>query len=397
MSLDLERALTDMAGSVHDDELAERMNGRVYRMVAQVRRRRVARTTATGAVGVGAAAALAVGAVHLAERDEGPAPVASEGTETAWPGCGDPVPAATEAQDLVLAAQVPGTVSYGEPVPLVLTLTDAMSMSVDDYSDVDVAVAQDGVVVATARVDPVAFGLTLGTDATESAVTVTACGGDTPLGDGDYTLVAGVRLGLGDGTSRSAISAAAPFAISGETAGIFGDPAAREAGLADLLAGAARSTADFPTCGSAVPPDADAPVTIELALTDTAYYPGSAFSAPVAVHPTSELPTGARLTADDPVLVLTRDGVVVGRAAPGDQSLPIDLAADGNGLVAAAAELTLCSLPGADAPETALPTGKYQAYAAFTLTVDDPALDAKQGGPWEPVVVRSAPLEITLW
>ena len=46
---------------------------------------------------------------------------------------------------------------------------------------------------------------------------------------------------------------------------------------------------------------------------------------------------------------------------------------------------------------TALPTGKYQAYAAFTLTVDDPALDAKQGGPWEPVVVRSAPVEITLW
>ncbi len=409
MSLDLEHALRDMARSVHDDDLAERMNGQVYRMVAQVRRRRAARTTATGVVGLSAAAAVVVGGAHLAEGDgDRTAPVATDAPDAAWPACGDPAPAATEAQDLVLAAQIPGAAPYGDPVPLRLNLTNLMSMSVTSYSDVNVAVAQDGVVVGTAQVAPVAFGLTPGTDATETGVAVTACGGDSPLGDGDYTLVAGVRLDLADGTTRAAISAAAPFTISvadegkGDAADTAAqdpaahDPAARAAMLTDLLDNAARSAADFPVCGSAVPPDADAPVALELALPDSAYDAGATFSTPVTVRATTALSADARLTADEPVVVLTRDGVVVGRAAPGGDAPEIALGADGAGAVDAVAQFALCSLPGADAAAASLPVGDYQAYAAFTLTVDDPALDIKQSAPWEPVVVRSAPVEVTL-
>lgn len=74
MNNDLEQALAQMAHSVQDDGTPDRIHGQVRHMVGRIRRRRAARHTATGVVGVGAVAAIAVGGVQLVDdRDDGAA------------------------------------------------------------------------------------------------------------------------------------------------------------------------------------------------------------------------------------------------------------------------------------------------------------------------------------
>ncbi len=412
MSLDLENALAELAYSVHDDALAERMNGRVYRMVAQVRRRRAARQTATGVASIGAAAAVVVGGMQLAGQGDGSSPIGTqEPTEPTtsgapaprpadWPVCGDPAPAATTAADLQLLP-LDGTperlsVAYGNPVPVPFVLANLKSMSVSAYSPAQIAVVQDGVVVGTTEADPVALGLAPGADATQPEVVITSCGGDTPLGDGDYTVVAGLGLLLADGRTATVVSPPVAFAITGESDGVLGTDAEREAALADLLASAARSTTDFPVCGSAVPPDEPTPITPTLTLEEREYMPGEAFSVPVAVQAGPDLPGTAQGTANHPVIVLARDGVVVASPLATQEAIPIDLDADGTAVIPAAAELALCSLPGSDAGNGILPAGTYQAYAVFTLAISAPSADGRSEVPWEPVVARSGPVDLVL-
>ncbi|HEY3436218.1 MAG TPA: hypothetical protein VGK35_00905, partial [Actinotalea sp.] len=74
MTVDLEQSLAELAGSVHDDGTADRMNGQVRSMVTRIRRRRATRHAVTGAVGVGAAAAVTFGGLQLARPDRVPQP-----------------------------------------------------------------------------------------------------------------------------------------------------------------------------------------------------------------------------------------------------------------------------------------------------------------------------------
>ena len=397
MSIDLERSLDELARSVHDDALAERMNGQVYRMVSQIKRRRAARYTGTSVIGMSAAAAVVVGGVQLADRGEGSRPVATQPPSPApTEACDGPAPTPTDTPDLVLQATVPDTVAYGEPVQLQLFLVNVLSMSVAGYPPVDVAVLQDGVVVGTAQLDPVAFGLTDGVDPSQSEVTVTPCVGDSPLLPGEYALVATARLDLSDGTTRTAVSDAVPFRITGSDQTPLDQQTAGLDAVDEIVATADERADEFGVCGSVVPPETDAPVALTLTLEDRVYAAGEAFAAPVTVVASDAVPEDAQLTANHPQIVLTRGGVVVGGAATED-ALPIELGPDGTGTLRAPAAVLICSLPGADAPsETPLPAGTYQAYATFTLTVAEPALDGVEPVPWEPVVVRSRPVDITI-
>lgn len=89
MTLDLRHALDDLARTVHDDAVTDRMTGQVHHMVTRVRRRRAARRTALGAVGAGAAAAVVVGGVQVAER------LRPERVPVATAGPQEPTPSAT--------------------------------------------------------------------------------------------------------------------------------------------------------------------------------------------------------------------------------------------------------------------------------------------------------------
>ncbi len=396
MTIDLERSLGELARSVHDDALVDRLDGQVHRMVTRVRRRRAARQTGTAVLGVGAAAAVAVVGVQAAQQGDRGTPVATSGPDAAWPACGEAAPEATPERDLVLTGTAGPTAAYGAPVPLELFLVNAMSMSVDSYSDARVVVVQHGTVAGTAVADAGDFGLLPGVDPSATAIDVTPCDG-TRLSDGDYAIVATVQLGLADGRTRTATSEPLPFTIEGDpvAADEAFDQAAAEAALADLRAAAVASAEGFGVCGSAVPDEVDAPVELSFTL-DALERADGVIAVPVGVRASDAVPRDARLTAYNPQVVLVVDGVVVGALERSGPGVVIDLAPDGTGTVEARLSSALCSLPGADAGDAVLPGGVYQAYATFTLTIEETGPQAADAIPWEPVVVRSAPVEVTL-
>lgn len=421
MTIDLESSLEQLARSVHDDEVATRMNGQVHRMVAQIRRRRAARYTATGVVSVGAVAAVAVGALQLADP-EAPAPVApatedSDGDlsydVTGLEGryvCGEVAPEPPEAPDdaLVLEGRVAPAVAYGDPAPLELTLINIFSMSVASSSLVDVVVLSDGVVVGTSSVDPLALGLIPGTDpAGESAATIAACGSDTPLGGGEYQVVASITLGLADGTSRTVATEPMPFTIganpldaiteaSGEAAGAQG-----LAAVAEIVASAGQRADPFGVCGSIVPSPDDPPLALELDLasgTGLTYGPGSVIEAEVTMTTRRSRSVIGNVPTVGALIVLTREGVVVGRGQwdPEDVDV-VDLGPDDTLTVPGSGQVLLCGLPGADAPTVDLPSGAYQAYAVLDVMLKEVT---ESGGEarsvTQTVTVRSQPVDVVV-
>lgn len=398
MSIDLERSLDELARSVHDVALAERMNGQVYRMVAQIKRRRAARYTGTSVIGMSAAAAVMVGGMQLAQPDDRVAPPATDGPDSAWPGCGaTSVPDPSDAPDatFVLTGQAGPVVPYGEDVPVGLTLMSANAQTFTVGSTVQLLVLADGVVVGTAERDAAELGVDDGVDpAVGAAVAVVACAGDTPLNGGDYQMVATVTVTLNDGTVRAVVSDPLPFAIGPNPLEV---DAAGQAAVADIVDSAGERADEFGVCGSVVPPAVDAPVTLELVLEERVYAADEPVSPALLFRATDALPDGAQLSANHPTVVLTRDDVIVATLPMGDDPVPLTLGPDATGVVPATGSFSLCSLPGADAPsETPLPAGTYQAYAVTTLEVHETALDGSQLVPWEPVLVRSEPVDFTL-
>jgi len=129
MNVDLETSLDQLARSVHDDAVAERMTGQVHQMVAQIRRRRAARYTASGLVSMGTVAAVAVVGVQLAGRNATPGPVATQpdATAVAWPGCGDAAPAAPVADEtqMYLEGSAGPEVVAGDDVPVTVRSSTA--------------------------------------------------------------------------------------------------------------------------------------------------------------------------------------------------------------------------------------------------------------------------------
>ncbi|GEN80083.1 hypothetical protein [Actinotalea fermentans] len=113
------------------------------------------------------------------------------------------------------------------------------------------------------------------------------------------------------------------------------------------------------------------------------------------------LPTGGRTSVvaampeTGATVVLTRDGVVVGRGAQlDDTSTPVETTPDAQ-VFYGTGEVLLCSLPGADAPELDLPPGIYQAYAVLPVTLQQVTeADGTTRAVSDTLVLRSQPVDV---
>jgi len=387
MNIDLETSLDQLARSVHDDAVAERMTGQVHQMVAQIRRRRAARYTATGLVSMGTVAAVAVAGVQLAGRDATPGPVATQpdAPAVAWPQCGDAAPevpavtADTPAGPYVEGSAGPEVVAGG-PVPVTLRFVNdgAGAVSLDAATRTPFAVVADGLVVATAGLsgyytDVIEPG---GNRETSGAIDLVACGGDTPLDPGDYQMFAAVTLMLADGP-RDLVAGPWPFTITEAPAS---------------------ATDPFPACGSAVPSGDDPVLAIDLALGERFYASGDLVETVATVRTTNGRTVIGNAPIAGALIVLTRGGVVVGRGDPGTGDVDIlDLAADQTVEVAATGLLSLCGIPQTDAAQDGLPAGTYQAYAVMQVMLQEVTeARGEATSVTELVAVRSNPVDITI-
>lgn len=395
MSIDLERSLTDLARSVHDDAVAERMSGRVRHMVTRIRRRRAARYSATGVIGVGAAAAVVVGGLQLADRYPSTVPPAAT-DQTVPPAavdCGLPVPDPLVTSDgtFTLVGTAGPSAPYGEPVPVALTLISANAQTFSEGETVQIFVLADGVLVGTGRGDSVDLGVVEGVDATPgAAVAVTPCDGDAPLDLGGYELVALVTVELSDGTSRTVTSDRLPFAITDAPA----DDA--EAALQAIIA-AAPVDEPFPACGSLVPAPADDPIlTLGLLLSPEGPYYSGALSTDAILSTTG----GRGVIANAPtsaLIVLTRDGVVVGRGYWESDVDILGIEPGGELSIPAIGQFDLCTIPMVEGPQEPLPGGTYSAYAVLEVALKEVHLsDGSAESRSDLVVVRSDPVEIEI-
>ncbi|MBO1753046.1 hypothetical protein J4G33_14635 [Actinotalea sp. BY-33] len=392
MKIDLEQALNDMARSVQDDAAADRMHGRVRQMVTIVRRRRAARHTAVGMVGVGAAAALAFGGLQLADVavDE-PVPPAAPSERIERFACG------AEVRTTGISVTAPDSLDH-EP-----TVMAGGSLQVDfdvEASDTfqtvgtptyTVALVQDDLVVS----DPVRIeGRAPTADApTLSAnLSVTACGTAAALPRGGYQVVVfeSVEVGeqptvherLRDVSLLNVYGEAVPTPDPDEDAA--GDENFSEEETAALITlnelvsyGNEDPTATFPQCGTTTDSldDGMPPLALEMDLDLSEADAEGAFTGTVMLRTTEGRRVTGTANASGASLVLLRDGVVVGHEwlDPWDL-VEFDLQ-DGE-----AQELpllgarTLCGTGGtAQPPALRLPPGEYEAMAWLEVTVEEVA------------------------
>jgi hypothetical protein len=412
--LDLPRSLADLAASVHDDALTARLTRQVGPMVTRVRRRRAARAGAAAATAVGTVACVAVAAMALGGGGVvGPAPVPPASQAPTAQG-------ADGAVDLTCGAQVAQDdlrphVSGLEITSLRLRDAEAASAEAlgvgvrlrnDDAAPVTgdvpvrVAVVADGAVVATGTLTWHDVALAPGGErGVEEEVTLEACDGSALTPGGAFALAVAVSVPLPGGTAAHLSAGLLPFTVA-ESPG--GATAEQRAAL-DAILDAAPVDAPFGACGTRVPQiPADAPLSLEIDLDDGSgltVTPGGEIEAITVLWAGEGL---RRVVAEVPVdgatVVLARDGVVVGRSAPGGgetAALPVG-ASDPQVMWGSGAAL-LCSLPGADGPALPLPPGTYQAYAVLEVRVtqvvrEDGTTEARD----DVLVVRSEPLDLTV-
>jgi len=430
MSLDLQHTLVDLAGSVHDDALAARLTAQVGPMVGRIRRRRAARATAVGALSAATVAAMAVGVVALANRGGGgllgpatkapqpPAPVVHDGEPLE---CNDALPDAL-VSDTALAVAGETATNTDDGSGLLTTLRWwAPGPEEVTYAEasVDVAIARDGLVVGVASsewpTEPPTEDVTLGSTETgtlggfASALPVTACGGDTPLEAGSYRVVATVTLTARDG--RTWRASAGPWPLTIGPAPVAGDVGAAvdaaaeeaEAAVQEIIAAAPGNTdvVPFGTCGTIVPPvTEDDPLILELDLDSGSgmlYAPGDPIDAVTILDSYRGRTVLANVPDAGATVVLVRDGVVVGRAAPADGGdvMLLETAPDAPNVLHGTGSVELCGLPGADAPDVLLPAGIYQAYAVLPVTLKEVTeADGTARSVSDTIVVRSEPVDV---
>lgn len=426
MSIDLEQSLHDLARSVHDDDAAARMTGQVRHMVVRIRRRRAARHAATGAVGVGAAAAVVVGGLQLASRDPSGVAAATWSAD-AW-GCA-PAPApvtADAAAASALRVEHPAAGVTGSSVEVMATVSaeflypdGAVLLPAGDPEPPAVLLVRDGVVVAEGR--PVRIEESLPVRHIVSLALTGCLDPHEALPAGGYTLVVQqvVELGAGPVTLESRtpleVTATADEARAIETpeptlpptpapspapeeptSGAGGtDQVASAADLEALLAQAPQGT--FPACASAVTSQPDPLLTLDLTVEDRAYAPGEVLAGTIGLSATGGRTVLANVPTHGALLVLTQAGVVVGREyrdtedvtllEAGGEPVPVDLTGS----------MTLCSVPASETGAGGLPPGRYDAVAVMEVMlkeVQGPGGTAEATS--ESVVVMSPPVAVTI-
>lgn len=353
-------------------------------LTARVRRRRAVRTGVTGALGALTVATVAVGATALTDDDRATPPPA--GTEQPPPDgvaapplrCGDAVPLGTlhaEREGLTLAAPelANPTVIPGEKVEVTVGLAydGTTPLDWDTEQRLELAVLQDGVVVATA-VMPFVEAMPAGVYTYEEPVTLSACTPTGRLAAGGYDLIAYVVLANADGSDAIELaSGPVPVTVVAEV-----DEATRlaeaEAALAEVVAAAesARADAAVGACGTRIPVTADPYVGLDIEVS-----PYAGAGEPLDGTGTLAAHDGLTVVGDAPIagvqVVLTRDGVVVGYGGY-DDTFVSRLTIGGEPLeLPAVGDADLCRLPGADGPTLPLPAGSYQAYGLYRVAVAD--------------------------
>ena len=395
MRIDLERALADVAATVHDDVTADRMSGQVWHMVTRVRRRRAVRHTAQGVAGIGAVAVIGVAATSLGGPLRGaevaPATASPDATLPPAPlpalSCGSGVPGATAAP---LALELGGAAGAerGASTTVAATLrnTDGADLELEGWRTFEVVAVADGRVVGTMAGAGSESG-TLPADsvlrpggAAEVTTTTGFASCDDPattLPAGDYTLVGRLLVGVGD-VDVAAVSEPVPVTVTGPEEGA--SELERALTLEALLAAAQETDGPFPVCGTKPWLDDGMPA-LELD-----YVAGAA---DLAV-PATVLPGGVVLKTTEgryavanasPLarVVLLRDGVVVGVPFLDPEDLAdVDLAAGETQPFDLMTTTALCGTgEGGSGEALPLPAGEYTAIAALDLMVKE------IGGPGE--------------
>lgn len=424
MSVDLGRSLHDLALSVHDEAVADRMSGQVRHMVTRIRRRRAARQAATGVVGVGAASAVALGGLQLAGRPDTTAPAWSVGE---W-GCGrDEAGSAQEGGAALVvdhAVAAPAGGDLAVHVGLELTAPEVTSLE----GEPTVTLVRDGAVVSQGRVEVTAESFPPQHDVVLPLESCRAA--DDALPTGSYEVVVRQQVLLGDSRleleerrgllvtetqeeadrvgSTAATAEPGPRTDSAATAApgtvdvVVDDERAQRAALDDVLARAPRGT--FPQCGSAVLSEADPLLSLDLTLEERPYAPGEGVGGPVAVRANGGRTVLANAPLDGARLVLTQAGVVVGGTDLGAQDVGLlELSDPGPTLVTLTGAATVCDVTageggaGGDGPTYGLPPGRYDAFAVMEVGLKevvgpDGVAEAASGT----LVVRSEPVAFTV-
>lgn len=312
-----------------------------------------------------------------------------------------------------MAGETPSVTAYGSDLMTTLRWWAPGKEQVR-YAEarIDLAVARDGLVVGVASSDwpseQVADDVTLGSTETgtvgafASELPVAACGGDTPLDEGEYRVVATITLTAGDGTVWRASTGPWPVTVDPVPATDDGADAGGEAAVAEIIAASPQVSTEQPfgTCGTTVPPiGADEPLSLELDLDDGSgmlYTPGDLVDAVTILLPTDgRTSVIANVPELGATVVLVRDGVVVGRGAPADESpMLLETTTDGQAIYGTG-EVLLCSLPGADAGEIALPAGIYQAYGILPVALKEVTeADGTTRSVSDTLVLRSQPVDV---
>lgn len=367
MRIDLERALHDVASSVHDDATADRMAGQVRHMVTRVRRRRAARHTANGLVGVGAAAAIAVTTTQILRYDGAGDRVAPAGetSPTAAPAdgfgtCGGRL-TAPEGQDLALQLDVHETVG-GAP-----EVTVRAGTRLDTADDPVLVLARDGVVVS-----PVARSHTvLQPDPAVHVVepALVSCQDGEPLPAGEYEVWARQEVTREDGTRVAVVGGPQTLTVPDAPA----DAAeAVQARIAEIVA--ARELADhFPFCGAVLPTPIEDPL---LVATPVLPADGATAAPGEALLVSVELRSGGgrhvlATAAQTGTVVLLVDGVVVGYQDVETDVGLVDLGPDDAVTLPARGAARLCGTDGPDVDGLALPPGQYQAVVVLDVALKE--------------------------
>ncbi len=351
-------------------------------LTARVRRRRTVRTGATSALGVLTVAAVAVGAAALTDGRGSPRDPAwtADGAGDVALHCGDAVAVDAiqpAAEGLTLAAPTLANdvVVAGEPIDVTagLAYDGYLRLDWDVQQYLQLAVLQEGTVVATGML-PFVKTMPPGRLTMDDTVPLWPCAAVGELAPGAYDLVATLALAKSGDTEALELSAGpAPFRVVAAPANA--DEALRQAevALAEVVAAAETARADAPVgaCGTRMPDLTDPYLGLGIELS-----PSARSGEPLYGTGSLTSRDGLNVVGDTPMssvhLVLTRDGVVVGRGQY-DVDYASRLVVDRHEAEAlpAVGDAVVCRLPGTEGPTLPLPAGTYQAYGFLEVSVSE--------------------------